>query len=75
VHMHIQRPLPHERRQDSRRTHLVPFCSSCNPDQKMCVDKALPVNVLDVRFALLTRNESRRICSNYKLMGENLDMH
>jgi hypothetical protein len=24
---------------------------------------------------LLTVNESRRICSNYKLMGENLNMH
>jgi hypothetical protein len=54
---------------------LYLFCSSCNPDHEMCVDKALPVDVLDVRFALLTVNESRRICSNYKLMGENLNMH
>jgi hypothetical protein len=36
----------------------------------MYVDKALPVDILDVRFALLTVNESRRICSNYSLRGE-----
>jgi hypothetical protein len=63
VHVHIHRPLPHERRWGSKRTHLVPFCSNCNPDHEMCVDKALPVNVLDVQFALLTVNESRRVCS------------
>jgi hypothetical protein len=75
VHVHLHRPLPHELRWDSKRTHLVPFCSSCNPDHKMCVDQALPDDTLDVRFALLTVNESRRICSNYKLMDENLNMH
>jgi hypothetical protein len=38
-----------------------------------CVDKALPIrycDCLDVRFALLTVNESRRVCSNYKFLGE-----
>jgi hypothetical protein len=29
---------------------------------------------LDVRFALLTVNESRRVCLNYKFLGEILNM-
>jgi hypothetical protein len=30
---------------------------------------------VNVRFALLTVNESRRVCSNYELWGENLSMY
>jgi hypothetical protein len=33
----------------------------------MCVDQALLVDILDVRFTLLTENESRTICPNCKL--------
>jgi hypothetical protein len=30
---------------------------------------------LDVWFALLTVNESRRVCSNYEFLGEILNMY
>jgi hypothetical protein len=42
------------------------------------VDKALPrshCDCLDVRFALLTVNESRRVCSNYKFLSKIQNMY
>jgi hypothetical protein len=41
------------------------------------VDQALPIGYCDclgVRFALLTVNEYRRVCSNYKFLGEITNM-
>jgi hypothetical protein len=43
-----------------------------------CVDKALQDEIcdcLDVRFALLTVNESRRVGSNYKFLSKILNMY
>jgi hypothetical protein len=77
VHVHIHRPLPHERQWGSKAKHIVFFVPSAFPIVG-CVDKALPrwyCDCLDVRFASLTMNKSRRVCSNYKFLGEILNMH
>jgi hypothetical protein len=42
------------------------------------VSKALSIGVLvtvDVRFTLLTVNESRRVCLNYEFLSEILNMY
>jgi hypothetical protein len=36
VHVHIHRPLPHERRCGSKEKDLVPFVPSAFPNHRMC---------------------------------------
>jgi bifunctional DNase/RNase len=60
-----------------RKSTLYPFCSICIPNSGMC-KQALPIWILvtfDVRFALLTVNESRRVYSNYEFLSEILNMY
>jgi hypothetical protein len=57
--------------------HLVPFVPSAFPIMG-CVNKLYRIDIcdyFDVQFALLTVNESCRVCSNYEFLGENLSMY
>jgi hypothetical protein len=58
-------------------TYLVLFDSICIPTIG-CVNKLYRIDIcdyFDVRFALFTMNEPRRVCSNYELLGEILNMY